>query len=252
VNRAGLAAPCLWLAGCLGPALRPVAPPGPGEVVVSAAIQFPDLSSSSTPLEVSATAAVGVAPHWAVQAEAGWDPELDWVVGGGVRYTRPIDAWQSLDVSLSYDQISVKPAQTCSFLGFGGLGSSGSGGGGTGLGSGSTAVHSSNGLETAELGLLIHKPDSALWTGVWFDGVVGQSYGADECLSQGLQFNAGAGLRLGVDIVPKGSFLHLLLGASAMVPANWPSQFMNDSQSQENSEQLSAWFSVGLGLAAYF
>jgi hypothetical protein len=237
----------LLLAGCLGPALRPVAPPSPGEVVLSGSIQAPDLELSSVPLQFGATAAVGVAPHWAVQAEAGWDPALNWIVGGGVRYTRPIDDTHSLDVSVSYDQISEKPVQPCEFAdpGFGGLT-------GGGLGEGSTSSQSSNGLETLEAGLLVHKPDSVLWTGIWFDGTVGQNYSGQCASNQGIQFNAGAGLRLGFDIVPTGSFLHLLIGGSAMIPGNWPSQFGNENESQENTEQLTSWFTVGLGLAAYF
>ncbi len=234
----------LFLAGCIGPALRPVAPPGPGEVALSVSVLEPDLLPSTAPLEIGATAAVGLTARWSLQAEAGWDTNLDYQIGGGVRYTHPIDASHSYDVSVGYDQISVKPARPCEFLGFAGEG---------GSPSPSSTPHNSSGLETLEMGLIVHKPDSILWTGIWFDATVGQLYSTSECTFEGSPSDSvGGGLRLGFDIVPPGSFLHILLGASAMVPWNYMTFFGSQQQENEQAQQLTAWFTLGLGLAAYF
>jgi hypothetical protein len=230
--------------------LRPVAPPGPGEVVVSASVLGPDLLPSTVPLELSATAAVGLTPRWSLQAEAGWDLNLDYMLGGGVRYTHRIDDWHSYDISASYDQISVKPVHQCEIDGFGGASP---GNLGSGSPSPSSTPHNSNGLETLEMGLLVHKPDSVLWTGIWFDATVGQSYSTLECTFEGQGSDSvGGGLRLGFDIVPPGSFMHILLGASAMIPWNFATFFGNQQENNEETQQLTSWFTVGAGLAAYF
>ncbi len=206
----------LPLGACLGPAVRPVELAEPGHVEASLGLALPNFD------EVSAQAAVGLAPHLELEASGAgnWDSENppDWRLDARLRGQIPVAGPVSVDLGLGVaESYYTATQQSCSM-------------------SCNSPLRSR--YLTGETGLVWHLPPIAF--GTWIDHAVAFSEGENCYASPGFTaVNYVLGGTIGVEF-DVASFFHFLINlstGSALYPTNL-----------DNARTAIEWFDAGLGL----
>ncbi|MHB8417241.1 MAG: hypothetical protein ACYDCL_04135 [Myxococcales bacterium] len=229
----------LGAGGCFAPVLRPVEMADLGQLSLTAGALFPD-ANANVPIEASAVAAVGIAPHLQLELSGAIDGgdgmvgalPFDWSAGVGLRGAIPLVSGLQLQIAGLYDWLdgSLTRENLCGEI--------------------STSTTSGS-RETLEVGPTYELRNRILSVGAWLQASLGQLHEtapAGQNQGPGLPFSAG--LRFGLQIHPWPEQAHWLSGIVGLAFGVPLVDLKGTSTTFEDSSQF--WTAVGLALNATF
>lgn len=228
--------------GCFAPAIRPVQMADYGHVSLSAGLQFPEANANNDDVEVSAFAAMGVAPHLQLELSGAIDSgdaaqggiPYNWALGAGLRGGIPAGPDFQIQIAGLYEQIDASLTRT-------------------GLWGGGSTSTTRGSRETVEVGPVWTNGDRTFAAGAYLDVAMGEmtEVSSGEFAGPGLPLDVGA--RVAVEIRPWSEvrWLGLLAQLSFAFPvADFNGPAGNGASTFEDSSQL--WTALGVAAEASF